>query len=69
MVTINKNGNDYTMKLISPKYYDDAKIDEDFPFYIHFTTNKKNGKQITTELRNLMGTTLYQCQENFKEKE
>ena len=68
MVSINKNGNDYTMKLISPKYYDNAKIDEDFPFYIHFTTYKKNGKQITTELRNLMGTTLYQCQENFKEK-
>ena len=68
MVSINKNGNNYTMKLISPKNYDDAKIDEDFPFYIHYTTHKKNGKQINTELKNLMGATLYQCQENFNEK-
>lgn len=68
LVKIQKSPNKYSLKLLSPKEYDEVQYDEDMPLYFRYISYGKNGKQIITELRNLLGMTLYQLKENFKTK-
>ena len=68
MVKINQIKNQFVLKQLGPNDYDDVDFDEEMPLYLRFKSYGKNGKQITTELRNMLGMPLYKIKENFKIK-
>ena len=61
MVKINQIKNQFVLKQLGPNDYDDVDFDEEMPLYLRSKSYGKNGKQITTELRNMLGMPLYKA--------